>query len=357
MKLQVLGLIIVLVSLGILTIVFFTDSDRYKPDKKEYKNIEKGINVVFFRNIEESDIEEVAKTLDRLKDIGVTHISVVLFIYQEGKTSTKIYEDSHQTLPKDQLVKYIRAAKEKGFTLQLLPLLGVSEGDDDSVGKWNISPADLSKWFASYDEEILKYAEIAEVEKVEVFGIGSEMSSLSGETGRWQNLIEKVRGVYKGQILYAANWDDFTEGTFRNELGWLKKVDIIGVDSYFPLKTGENPSVEELQSVWTKWEAIFARLRTSDKKIIVSEIGITSTTEHFDEPWRFDIDDKEVDLATQEKYYEAAFRFFQNKVDGIYWWVIDDGLPPQSPLQDKGFSPLGKPAEQVLRKWYSADYN
>src|SRR3972149_6157029 len=264
MKLQVLGLIIVLVSLGILTIVFFTDSDRYKPDKKEYKNIEKGINVVFFRNIEESDIEEVAKTLDRLKDIGVTHISVVLFIYQEGKTSTKIYEDSHQTLPKDQLVKYIRAAKEKGFTLQLLPLLGVSEGDDDSVGKWNISPADLSKWFASYDEEILKYAEIAEVEKVEVFGIG--------------------------------------------------------VDSYFPLKTGENPSVEELQSVWTKWEAIFARLRTSDKKIIVSEIGITSTTEHFDEPWRFDIDDKEVDLATQEKYYEAAFRFFQNKVDGIYWW-------------------------------------
>lgn len=321
------------------------------------RDIDKGISVAFFRRIEDSDMKQVEKTLDHLKDIGVTHISVVLFIYQNNKSSVQIYEDPDQTLPRNQLIDYIRAAKKRGFFIQLLPFLGIAEWDSDSVGRWSISPSSVDKWFVSYEKRILKYAELAEAEKVAVFGIGSEMSSLSGEADHWRKLIKKVRDVYRGKVLYAANWDDFTEGYFAEELGWLGEVDIIGVDAYFPLKTKENPSVGELQIAWEKWEKIFERLKRVDKKIIVSEIGITSTTEHFNEPWRFDMEDEEVDLLAQEKYYEASFKFFQNRVDGIYWWVIDDGLPPKNPNKDKGFSPLGKLAEGVLRKWYKADYN
>lgn len=357
MRLRVLGLIIVLVFLGI-TIVFFTNSNQGESNKKEYKIFEKGINVAFFKKIEESDTKQVEQTLDTLKDIGVTHISVVLFIYQDRQDSTEIYEDPYVTLPEHQLINYIRAAKERGFTLQLRPFLGVSEGDDDSVGRWNISPTNTDKWFLSYGKKILMYAKIAQAENVEVFGIGSEMSSLSGETDQWQNLIEKVRSVYYGEILYAANWDDFSEGVFKTNIGWLENVDTIGVDAYYPLKVGENPSVEELLEAWGDWEGIFERLDKSDKKIIVAEVGIASTEDHFDEPWKFDFgEDAKADLAAQEKYYEASFRFFQNKVDGIYWWVIDDGLSPKTSKIDKGFGPLGKPAEDLLRKWYKVDYN
>lgn len=355
MKLKVLIFLLVLTSLAI---AYFSRPTQLTPIGNKSKGLEKGINVAFFRKIEDSDTITVEETLDYLKNIGVTHISIVLFVYQDSKNSTKIYADPYRTLPEDQLINYLRMAKKKGFSLQLRPLLGVVNEKEGSVGRWNITPTNVNMWFGDYEQKILKYAELSSREGIEVFGIGSEMSSLSSNRDEWINLINKVREVYKGEILYAANWDDFTKGSFKEGIDWLTGVDIIGVDAYYPLETKENPSVEELLKAWEKWKYIFEWLKKSNKKIIVSEIGITSTQEHFDEPWRFNFDGVfEIDLKAQEKYYEATFRFFQNRVGGIYWWVVDEGLMPKVPEKDRGFSPLGKPAEEVLRRWYEADYN
>jgi hypothetical protein len=61
-----------------------------------------------------------------------------------------------------------------------------------------------------------------------------------------------------------------------------------------------------------------------------------------------------VDLAVQANFTEAACRAVegQNWLRGMHWWQWspdpDDGGP-----DDTGYTPHGKPAEQILRSWYA----
>jgi len=60
-----------------------------------------------------------------------------------------------------------------------------------------------------------------------------------------------------------------------------------------------------------------------------------------------------VDLDVQANFYEAACRAVSGLswLRGVYWWQWmpdpDDGGP-----DDTGYSPHGKPAEDVLETWY-----
>src|SRR4030067_3094191 len=89
--------------------------EEVRSDRDEF---EKGINIAFFRRIENPDLPALEATLDRLKNDGVTHLSVVFFIYQDNVHSSEIYEEEYLHLPKQQLVDYLRLANKKGFVLQ-----------------------------------------------------------------------------------------------------------------------------------------------------------------------------------------------------------------------------------------------
>lgn len=350
MRITTILISLVIISFFLWTIVAQRDDETQQTNN----NFEKGINVALFRKIEKVELPKLEETLDRLKKKGVTHISLVFYIFQEDKWTTEIYQDPHLTPSEDQLISYIRLVKKKGFSLQLRPLLGLKKYANNSEGRWNITPKNINLWFSSYERQILKYAALAAEEKVQVFGIGSEMSSLSGKTSQWKDLVRNVKNVYKGKILYAANWDEVVSGSFATNIDWLTQVDIIGIDAYFPLEVEKNADASDLLNAWEKWAHVFTRFQQVDKQIIVSEVGISSITDHFNSPWEFDFEEGDIDLLAQEKYYEATFRFLMPKVSGIYWWVVNDGLAPEKPREDKSFSPLGKPAEEVLKKWYTS---
>lgn len=315
-----------------------------------FKKPEVAVNIVFFESKRNSDYKNLAENvIEHVRSLGIKQVSLVFFFFQEEITSTDLYRDEKRTLTDQEIREIIRIAKSKNLTVQLRPFLGIKktfETPQSNQGRWNIEPQNSETWFKNYLNILTHYAQLAQEENVEVFGIGSEMKSQAFEKQKWHELIDKVRKAYQGQIIYAGNWDEFTTGgPFEKDLSWLSKVDIIGIDAYFPLEVSSSPSQDQLVAAWGKWQFVFDHLKKSGKQVIISEIGITAAKEHFDEPWVSSHDSS--DILSQEKYYKAFLQFFKGKVDNIFIWAIDGYQTGDA----GGFSPIGRPAENVIRSW------
>ena len=68
----------------------------------------------------------------------------------------------------------------------------------------------------------------------------------------FKQLIKDVRAVYAGKLTYAENWDCYADVPFWSDL------DYIGMDAYFPIAEGSNPSEQELEEGWSNLEQEFA---------------------------------------------------------------------------------------------------
>ena len=90
----------------------------------------------------------------------------------------------------------------------------------------------------------------------------------------WRQLIAKVRTIYHGRILYAANFDAFERTPFWDAL------DAIGIDAYFPLSGDRHASDRALQGgareVVARIDAVASKWK---RPVILTELGYPSTPE------------------------------------------------------------------------------
>lgn len=82
------------------------------------------------------------------------------------------------------LVREMRAAKRAGLRVVLILRVALDHAEPANRFLWHgliqpTSDADLDAWFFRYGEFVRRWAEVAETEGVDVFGIGSELSSLT----------------------------------------------------------------------------------------------------------------------------------------------------------------------------------
>ena len=84
-----------------------------------------------------------------------------------------------------------------------------------------------------------------------------------------------------------------------------------------------------------------------DKPLVITEAGSRSRVGAYRHQVR-DAPQKPLDLAVQSRVY-AAICGFADDVDasGIIWWATTPD-PPADPSNDRGFDPLGKPAERQI---------
>src|SRR5205085_263221 len=74
-----------------------------------------------------------------------------------------------------------------------------------------LAPANRDAWFDSYTNLLGDFAAMAAMTGASRFVIGSELSSLDGDLPRWRTLIERMRAVFPGTLLYSANWDHYRD--------------------------------------------------------------------------------------------------------------------------------------------------
>ena len=91
----------------------------------------------------------------------------------------------------------------------------------------------------------MTYAQVADSLEVDLFCVGTAYRmTVQKRSNFWKQLISKVRSVYTGPITYAANWDNY------HNIDFWEDLDFIGIDAYFPSLEEANPSIDQLLNVW-----------------------------------------------------------------------------------------------------------
>ena len=210
-----------------------------------------------------------------------------------------------------------------------------------------INERDWSVWEQQYESYLLKLAKIADSLEVELFCVGTELKEFAVKRAQfWRQLIQKVRQNYQGKITYAANWDEYTKISFWADL------DFIGINTYIPINKAKVPTVDKTLKTW---QIHLKQIRKISKQfqrpILITEFGYRNIEYAGRQPWRFDFGYDQLNNQAQVNLYEAFFQAFWKKkwvIGGFLWhW---DYLP--QPINNTDFSPQGKPALEVIKKWY-----
>lgn len=281
---------------------------------------------------------------------GETVESQIKSIQLAKQTGLKVMLKPHIVLEKKEV-------RSKSIDLNLYNAL-LKENDDKTYGaEWRgdfkaINESDWRIWERSYEQYILKLAKIAEAYNVELFCIGTELrESIVIRPQFWKQLIYKVRRIYNGALTYSANWDEYDKVTFWSDL------DFIGIDSYFPINWSKTPSV---YSTLKNWQPIKDKLKNlsqkENRKILITEYGYRNIHFAGAEPWLHDKGGKASNYKAQMNLYKAFYQTFWKEdwiAGGFSWnWLH----APQKGM-NTDFSIQNKPALDVLKKWYSLEYN
>ncbi|MGI8742462.1 MAG: glycoside hydrolase family 113 [Bryobacteraceae bacterium] len=228
-------------------------------------------------------------------------------------------------------------AHQLGMKVLLKPQVWVRSGSPGSIGF--TSSAALIQWFQQYRMYVEHQAGLATKIHADLFCVGVEFSQLTRYEEQWRRLISRVRGIYRGPLVYGA-----TQGPEFESIQFWDALDYIGLNDYYAL-----PDDLNTDAVIECVKAVQARFR---KPVILPEVGFCSYENPQREPW--DESPRRLSPSDQARCYEAVFRAFYRQpwFSGMYWWKI--GTNGYGGVQDGSHTPWRKPAMEVVRKWYHA---
>jgi hypothetical protein len=282
----------------------------------------------------------------------VEWVSLTPFAFQRQKNSAGIsgttanYKHAESD---ERIAASAKTAHELGMKVLLKPHVWV--GDSSWCGA--IQPPDWDAWVDSYAPVVEHYAKLATEIRADGYLLGNELGTATkARPERFRELVALARKHYEGPISYAANWDEAARIPFWDDL------DAIGVNAYWPLTKNKDADEEEMYQGALKIEAHLSELASkTGRPILLTEIGFRSVAGSAVDPntWPEHDRGRKVDFAAQERAYRAVLRAFWGRpyLRGFYFWkVISDGSWREDG-GEAGFSPIDKPAGQVMRQYYT----
>lgn len=291
--------------------------------------------------------------LKAMKEMGVTHILLVFSWYQHDIKTNELrpleYDGKNDiyTISDRKLKEVIQQATSIGMQTTLFPIirLEVRNGND-----WRglIQPSDFNIWWQNYKNFILHYAKIAQEEKVAAYSVGSELLSREKDTDQWKDLIREVRKIYKGKLLYSANWDHYEHPEYWSDL------DYVGVTMYHEISKTKNPTLKQLKTEWKKIKRAFLswKKKYPHQPLVFTEIGYPSVNGGSMYPWNYFLEGR-ADPKEQALAYQAFIQTWKKSPElaGVYVWVWWG----KGGLKDKSYTVRNKPAGKLLEKWYKSE--
>lgn len=290
-------------------------------------------------------------SLEHLVELGANAVAILPYTFMSQPDEPQRLEiPSRPGSETDTAVIHaVRTAADLGMTVLLKPhiwLRGSWPGEIEMR-----SETDWDRFFEEYESWLLHYALLAEIHSVPVLSVGVEMSGATlGREVRWLSLVERVRRVYSGALVYAANWGD----EFENLEFW-GAFDYLGIDAYYPLS--DDPNATDLQlreGARTMLDRVERVHRRFDKPVLFTEIGFASTRNAWVRPWEGHLVE-ETDPNHQLRGYRAVIDAMggEDWIGGAFWWVWPSDLR-RAERDARGYMPAGKPAETVLSEWFRA---
>lgn len=298
--------------------------------------------------------EESKESIHALASLGCNYTALAFAVYQDTFSSTHFGFDYKWTVTDREIELAIQRIKAEGMKVCLKPILNCRDGVWRACisfpeSGWNQENY-WDTWFDCYTAFICHYAEIAEETGCEMLCIGCEMVGTEEQETHWRNLIEQVRNIYHGPIVYNTNHGKELHVT------WWDAVDYIGTSAYFPVASMPGDTKEHMLEAWNVQKERLKKISEHyQKQILFMEIGCRSARGCAMMPWDFMHPDLPYDEEEQANFYDSCLEAFQAEewMAGYFWWDWSTNLYPiEQAKENTGFSIYGKKAEQVLSHWY-----
>jgi hypothetical protein len=313
--------------------------------RHEIPEFQKGYSFLFygFEDLDKDEYWLLKKTttmLDQLQKDNVNSVSLV-FPFSQATSSANAVSSSESITPSKKAMRlFIREAHKRDMVVMLRPIMDESNLDTKN-GEWrgNINPKDRKQWMQSYSAMIMEYAKFAEEEKVEMYSIGTELPSMLTEKAEWAALVDNVRTVYDGKLLYAFNWNEPVDYDL------VAKLDIVGFDAFYPINEPTKESWRETMLQMQKYK------NETGKPVIFTEVGTRSQEESYKNPWAW-FTASPVSQVAQADYFRSVCEASTDVIDGWHVWYVDLNSEDIDPVTDPTFDPSHKEAQKVIAECY-----
>ncbi|MBK5291333.1 MAG: hypothetical protein JJE04_06640 [Acidobacteriia bacterium] len=316
----------------IVVVASLLAASAWAPGKHTRRFFQRGVSFTAERRIRYGSPDSI-EMLKRLPAFGVDAIALIPYGFSRGNP-LEIRTASTRSWESDAGIATLAAqARQLGIKVMLKPHVWRVQPEKVS------SPETMRLWFAEYTRFLEHYARLAVRIDAGLFCIGVELGPLTREETQWRTLIRKVRAIYDGPLVYAANFGEEFE-----RIRFWDALDYIGLDNYYPLT--EDYSAAALVE---KVETVQRRFR---KPVLFTEAGFSSAEGAHKTPWA-DETANPVSLEEQTRCYAALLQAFYAKewFHGVYWWKV--GTNGYGGPDDNSMTPWGKPAMDVVKKYYT----
>ncbi len=299
---------------------------------------------------------EAKQSVEKMESLGANSFSITPFtsMRDASKPVPLRFWEFAGAENDESLIYLSHLSKTLNMNVILKPQIYVGENSWPGNIEMN-NKNDWQKFFHYYFNWISHYAILAEMYKIPILCIGNELSKATvGHEEDWINMVKKIRRIYSGKLVYGPNWS-----SEFSKLSFWKYFDYIGLSEYFPLSDRNNPTDEELfHGAELVMNKIHSVQKKYDKPVIFTEAGFRSTGE----PWKTALENdskNEISLINQARCYNALLKaaYNQNWLVGIYWWKWPSYLTYGGRPENKHYTPNNKPAEEVVKRWYSKIWN
>lgn len=245
--------------------------------------------------------------------------------------------------------QYIEELRKERINVMIKPQIWVHKGEFTGLIKME-NEANWKLLENSYTSFIMEYAELADEVNAEIFCIGTELENFTKYRPEyWNALVKKIKATYKGELTYAANWDEFKRTPFWDDL------DYIGVDAYFPVSDKKTPTFEDCIEGWKSHKLVIEEMSlTYNKPILFTEYGYRSVDFSGKEPWVSDHTMRDVNLEAQVNTTKALYETFwkEDWFAGGFIWKWFDKYEEVGGEDNHMFTPQNKPVEAVIKSYY-----
>jgi hypothetical protein len=337
---------VAIIVLLFLTLISTTDNDIMAFE--EHLNFMNGVSFVAPpKPFEGAVFEDVI-------EINANWVAIMPYAFANGNVPEILFDQEGQWWGErtEGVLETIRRAKEKELKILLKPHVWV-RGQGWTGDFMLQNESDWKAWERNYEEYILHFARLADSLDIEAFCIGLEYKNAVKERHEfWRELITKTRKHYRGKITYAANWDNYQNVPFWDQL------DFIGLNAYFPLSQESTPNLSTLKSAWAEKKILLSAFsKKYKKKIVFTEYGYRSIDKGAGNQWELESHREyqgESNLEIQSRAYIALFESVWHEpwFGGGFLWKWYSQMPFEMNVTDTDYTPQNKPTVQVISNWY-----
>lgn len=288
-----------------------------------------------------------------VQTVGANWIAVVPYAFtRPGTPDVRYHENGGQWWGEcpEGVRETVRLAHEAGLSVMLKPQVWMPGSWTGALTFNNSNEWD--QWESAYSRYILRFARLADSLHVEMFCIGTEFqTAIQSRPDYWKKLISEVREQFSGKLTYSANWDDWDKVPFWDQL------DFIGLGGYFPLVDKPLPEISALKEAWLPIrERLKAFSEKNHKQVLFTECGYLSVDGCGWRNWELEqnIESRNINQQAQANCIEALLETFQPESwwAGCFLWKWFPNMQGHEGYPERDYTPQGKLAEEVLRKWY-----